>query len=610
MDVRRGIRSLFSSWKLLLFILISLLMLFLTSLQGYIVSSQSTRKIEEQYSRIIAENLDSVSVNLSNYLNYIDDFARSLSNHPELIDALQSGGATAKTKTERQLGAFSDYYHLRLPVNIQVYDNRRNVYAYPSINVWEEKRLLDTVSDFPWFANRVALDNDFLHWNVASDFHDAPSSEALYVSKNIIRNNRSFGLLVIELNGALIERMLDRAQINEANPIFIFSGDMRTLFRNERLPEGVDGSSASLRDVYRLVRSLDAGEGIADVRLSGRPYRALYKPVASTPWTMVSLLPPDSLHADSVSIWRITAIMTGISVLFIAVFFAILHTKVTMPVRRMSRIVEDSAAGRAPPDSYSYRGFKEIETLNGGINRFLEKIGEQVETIRRGESEKRRLELQRLQEQMRPHFWHNSLNALRFLAVLRGDSTMAEALLSLTRMLDYTLRNTDVLYSTVEEELGYAMSFVKFQEIRAMRSVRVELDVDEAVQRAAIPKFTIQPLVENAIVHGFSPPFDREPRLRIEGRLREGDLELVIADNGKGSEPAAASEPLGLERRSGRPRAGGLSLINLRQRLRLEYGDPYGIVLDSRPNEYTKVTITLPYRTGGTLEPEKEGRSS
>jgi len=140
------------------------------------------------------------------------------------------------------------------------------------------------------------------------------------------------------------------------------------------------------------------------------------------------------------------------------------------------------------------------------------------------------------------------------------------------------------------------MSFVKFQEIRAMRTYRVELDIDADALRAAIPKFTIQPLVENAIVHGFAAPFEGEPLLRIEARARGGDLRLVVADNGKGFGPAALAGTRGPGRRGGRGAPGGLSLANLRQRLRLEYGSPYGLEIESAAGEYTAVKLALPYR--------------
>lgn len=602
MSWRDGIGSVLAGWKMLLFVLLSLLVLFLISLQGYVVSKQSTKTIEEQYYRTIVENMDSLSVNLSNYLNYIDDFARALSNNPDLLNVLQTGGDGAKRKAEEQIRLFSEYYHLRLPVNVEIISDRQDVFAYPSINLWEERRLKEIVATFPWFEHRIALDNSFLHWNVAADFHRESSSNVLYVSKNIIRDNRSYGLLVMELNGILIERMLNRAQIHEDNPIAVFSGDMQTLFHNEGFPAKLSEDGAPLRDVYRMVKARNQDQGSVDVRMSGTDYRVLFKQIASTPWTMVSLIPPELLHTDSVSIWRITAVMTALSLLFVAIFFAILYTKVTLPVHQLSRIVRTAGEGRTP-SPYSYKGFREIETLSRGIFQFLGEIQEQFQTIKRGESEKRKLELQMLQERMRPHFWHNSLNSLRFLAMLQGDRKMSEALLSLSRMLDYTLKNTEVLYSTLEEEKEYAMSFVRFQEIRSMQRLSVQLDLDEPSLQARIPKFTLQPLLENAILHGFAPPFDREPQLRVAAGEESGMLVLRVWDNGNGMEADALKRLFRPDRQQER-RSNGISLINLQQRFRLEYGEPYGIRVESEASRFTQVTVSLPYRTAGQ---EREG---
>ncbi|MCC3372909.1 sensor histidine kinase [Cohnella sp. REN36] len=599
MKWRFGWASTFASWKLLMFVLISLTVLMLISSQGFLVGRQSTRTIEGQYARMIAENMDSLSVNLSNYLTAIDDFARTLSNDPDLIAILagQDGGNGRKQAVERELRLFSEYYHLRLPVHLQVFGPRGEMYAYPSIHAEEERSLASVVSTFPWFAQRVALDNDFLHWNVNPDFHVRVSSNALYVSKNITRQNRSFGLLVIQLNGSQIERMLNRAQIDERNPVLLFSGDLKTLFHNEWLPADFSpDAEAGLNDVYRAIKSRNADEGALDIRLAGRDYRLMFKQIAATPWTMASLIPPDLLHADSVSVWRMTAITMGVSVAVVALFFGVLHAKVTRPVRRLSRMVRTYGEGRMPAP-YAYRGFREIETLSEGMYRFLVEIRDQFRTIKRGEEEKRSLELQRLQEQMRPHFWHNSLNALRFMALLHGDPTMAEAILSLTKMLDYTLRNTDVRFSTVEEETAYAMNYVRFQEVRTMKRIRIELELDPLARQALVPKFTIQPLVENAIVHGFAPPYSGEPEVRIRAKLAEGALVVEVEDNGAGLDPERVGQML-QPRRQPPGAAGGLSLRNLQQRFKLEYGEPYGLAAESRPNAFTRIRLRLPYEPG------------
>lgn len=597
---RQRIHTTFTGWKLWLFIIVSLLALFFVAFQGYVISKQSTRKIEEQYNRIIAGNMDSLSVNISSYLNYMDDFARTLSNNPDLIDAFRPEGDGTKKRTEEQLRIFSEYYHVRLPLNIQLYDNMGNVYSYPSINVWEEKKLVETITTFAWFKQRVTLDNDYLHWNVTADFRNDQFANGLYVSKNIIHNNRSLGILIIEMNGALIERMLNRARINAENSVLIVSGDGEPLFRNEQYPSSLDMDSSVLQAAIRHARTNNSDSGTQVIKLANTDYCLILKPISSTPWTMMSLIPLSSLYTDSLTIWRTTAITTALSILFIITFFFILYAKVTLPVQQLSHIVRHAGEGMMPK-AYTYKGFKEIETLNRGIFRFFEQIQEQFQTIKRGEEEKRKLELHMLQEQMRPHFWHNSLNSLRFLALLEGSHTMAEAIVSLTRMLDYTLKNTDVRYSTLEEEKEYAMRYIRFQEIRSMQHIRVELDLDERTRQAQIPKFTLQPMMENAVAHGFAAPFDRDPLIRVETRLREGMLVIRITDNGNGIDGPTVEQLLtpGRKRDNDR-RSSGLSLLNLQQRLRLEYGDCSGIHIDSRIDRYTQITITLPLTTSET----------
>ncbi|MHA7580358.1 sensor histidine kinase [Paenibacillus vandeheii] len=593
MNWKPKLNPVFSGWKLLLFICISLLSLCIVALQGYLLSKQSTQTIETQVNRMISENMDSLSVNITNDLNYMDDFARTLSNNAQLIHSSGLTNTERKVMTEGWLKAYSEYYRLRLPLNIQVLLNSDEVYAYPSLNVWEEKRLRNVVASFPWYDHRVSLDNDYLHWNVTSDYHANVSSNALYVTKNIISDNRSVGLLVIEMNGSLIERLLNRAQIHAQNAVFIVSGDGQLLFRNENMVKPLQKDTELLNTVTQILKRGD-DHGTQNMLWADSPYYLIYKQISSTPWTMVSLIPMHSFQSDSISIWHTTAITTAISIVLITAFFGILYLKVTLPIAHLSRIVKRAGEGLTT-QAYNYKGFKEIETLNRGIFRFFEQIQEQFQTIKRGESEKRKLELHRLQEQMRPHFWHNSLNSLRFLAVLNGDHTMAEAILSLTRMLDYTLRNTDVLYSSLEDEKNYAMSFVRFQEIRSMQQIRVNMELDERAIQAQIPKFTLQLILENAIVHGFAPPFDKEPYIRVVAQI-EGDLLILrVTDNGSGMDQETLLRLFQPEHKPHKTRlSSGLSLINLQQRFQLEYGDGFGIHVASRAGQFTEVTMTLP----------------
>jgi len=594
---RLKLSRMLSGWNLLFFICIACLILFFVAFQGYVISKQSTHTIENQYNQIMFENMDSLSVNIANSLNYIDDFARTLSNNPELIMALQRNDVNTKTKIKDHIQAFSDYYHLRLPLFIQVLTNQNQIYAYPPMDTEDEHRLKETVSNFSWFKQRVSLDNNYIHSNVAIDFHHNELSNALYLSKNIIQNNRSLGLLVIEMNGSLIERMLDRAQVHEKNSVFILSAQGEVLFQNESSTLHDVQAALDTKHIYQEIKRNNRDFGSDEVRFAGTKYYYKYKQIPSVPWVLVSLSPLQSLDSGSMSVWRTTLMTTGVSILLLGTFIYFLYIKVTFPIHQLSRLVKQAGEGKTPA-SYPYRGFKELETLNRGIFQFFEQIQTQIGTIKQGESEKRRLELHMLQSQMRPHFWHNCLNSLRFMAVLHGDRTMEEAILSLTRMLDYTLKNTDVIFSKLEEEQDYAISYVRFQEIRTMQKIRVHLNLDPRALGASIPKFSIQPLLENAITHGFTGSYNKEPCIQIHAHIQEDKLILRIIDNGNGIEPQKLKhllDPNQIRKPERQASGSGISLTNLEQRIQMEFGKDYGLQIESQLHSYTEVKIVLPY---------------
>ncbi|UKS23831.1 histidine kinase [Paenibacillus sp. HWE-109] len=586
------IRSLLSGWKMLLFALISYTVLFLIAFQGMIISKQSTATIQKQYNQIVFDKMDSLSVNLINYLNYIDDFARTLSVKTDLTRRIQDNHDVPKEVIEGYLS----YFRLRLPLYIQILTDQNRVFAYPPIDQEEEERFKATLSAMPWYGTRLFLDNSFIHSDVAPDFHYRAFPQALYISKNMLQDDHSIGTLTIKMNGSAIETLLDTVRINPMNAVFILSPEDQVLFANTQ-PSSEVSSYLQALDRKRLDELIgnsgdDAGSG--KLKLAGQDCYFIYKQIPSTTWKVLSIMPMASLHAESISIWQTTGITTAFSLLLIVTFGYLLYTKLLLPLQRMSRIVRIAGEGESP-ERYVYKGFKELETLNGGIYRFFEQIQTQIQTIKEVESEKRRLEVHVLQEQMRPHFWHNSLNALRFMAVLHGNSIMADAILALTRMLDYTLKNAHTLFSKVEEEKEYALQYIRFQEIRSMQRIELNVEIEPQALQASIPKFTLQPLLENAITHGFCTPFDRKPTLCLRIHAREEGLCIWIEDNGNGIEADKLRTllvPQDQERKG--ESTSGISLLNLQARISLEYGSNYGVRVHSKLGEGTRIEITLP----------------
>ncbi|WP_042456044.1 cache domain-containing sensor histidine kinase [Neobacillus dielmonensis] len=200
-------------------------------------------------------------------------------------------------------------------------------------------------------------------------------------------------------------------------------------------------------------------------------------------------------------------------------------------------------------------------------------------------------EFKALQAQINPHFLYNTLESINWLAKGNGQfqiSKMVEA-------LGFLLRNSISLKKpmiTIGEELNIVKNYIIIQKYRFEDRLDFQIGVDAELFRLYIPKLTLQPLVENAINYALEPMV--EPcKIRIYSSIKEQTLQLIVEDNGPGMEPAYLEK---LRQGQIKTRGQGVGIANINERIKLSYGEDYGIKIDSVPNQGTKVMINLPFR--------------
>jgi LytS/YehU family sensor histidine kinase len=204
--------------------------------------------------------------------------------------------------------------------------------------------------------------------------------------------------------------------------------------------------------------------------------------------------------------------------------------------------------------------------------------------------------LRALEAQIRPHFLFNTLTAI--IATSRADPERARALLiEFAAFLRHTLHRHSS-HATVAEELDFVRMYVRLEEARFGDRLRVAFRVDPATLDARLPVLTLQPLVENAIVHGIAPS-DRGGTLTVAVRRRGSSICLAVADDGVGFDPAALEGP------SAAARDGGLGLDNVNQRLIGLCGRGARLRIRSRPGRGTVVAAHVP-ATGPALAIDRE----
>ena len=313
-----------------------------------------------------------------------------------------------------------------------------------------------------------------------------------------------------------------------------------------------------------------------------------YHTVSTNAWTLVVTSDPDVLwqpyQKATYTFWALLVLyflaMTALSFVFAARF--------VRPVRQLCdniALVKQGDFDTMVPVTSS----DEIGQLSEQYNEMLLRIKALLSDIVEQEESRHSAEMQALQAQINPHFIYNALASVRFLVFSRKNEEAEKALLSLINILRGTLSNPHVL-STVGQEIKLLQDYVSLQRISFSRPLTVEFDVDDSVRGCQICKLTLQPIVENAFIHGFEGK-QEHCRLTIRAKDLGSKVELTVADNGAGFD-AASAQPKKWGGVEG-PHT-GLGINNVRQRLVLTFGQASGLEVDSRSGAGTTVRISIP----------------
>lgn len=276
---------------------------------------------------------------------------------------------------------------------------------------------------------------------------------------------------------------------------------------------------------------------------------------------------------------------------------SILLKKMKVIVASMRKVQEGDMFIRIP-----LQGKDEIGELAGHFQTMLDKINELIFTVVRKEAATRESEIRALQSQINAHFMYNVLEAIKSQAEINFDYATADSVAALGRLLRYSM-NWSRKYVTLKEELANAKDYITLMNLRYNQRISVEMDIQEELMGMEVLKMTVQPIVENSINHGLKLSRNMG-LLRIEVRGEVDRVVIDIFDNGVGmSEEELEALRLKINGEAVSPevaetkvKGSGIGLRNIHERLKLFYGQEFGLSIDSRKGGFTRVQLKLPYR--------------
>ncbi len=284
------------------------------------------------------------------------------------------------------------------------------------------------------------------------------------------------------------------------------------------------------------------------------------------------------LHAQN-NILLIIILAFILSVLFAVLIGIRLSTILTRPIRTLYTAMRRVEKGDFQFCIEASRYHDETAYLAAGFNKMLEKINHQMAEIKAKERSKRKADIKILYEQINPHFLYNTLDSISWLATSSKEENrekVSEMVTSLSDMLRLGLsKGRDRI--EVRDEIAHVKAYINIQQIRYNNSFRVTFDIQEDILSKYVIKILLQPLVENAIMHGFGDmEYDRY--IKISGFARENALVFRVEDNGRGGDLEHIRAAIS-GRQDGAGSRGGFGLYNVQERIHLYCGPEWGITV-------------------------------
>jgi len=350
-----------------------------------------------------------------------------------------------------------------------------------------------------------------------------------------------------------------------------------------------------------------------EVDYKGEKYIGTYTVIKANGWQIYKMKSEESLLGNLRSLRTYMMGVIIVSVMISIIASMLFAHSITTPLAQLVTIMdkainhefhvqfpypyEDEVGNLAKSFNYMV---KEIDHLITELNINIEALKEEKENVRIVQAGKRKAELKALQAQINPHFLYNTLNAITWQAVDQGASDISVMSNSLGKFFRIALsKGSEII--TIGEELEHITSYLAIQEIRYKSKMVYRIEVEDDIRELYIIKLVLQPLVENAIYHGIklkeTPGFIHITVHRLAGKDMGPVIKICVADNGPGIEDEKLNQ-INNNLKSGIiDRESGYGIYNVNERLRLYYGQAFGLTYESKYGEGTRAVMIIPVQT-------------
>ena len=417
---------------------------------------------------------------------------------------------------------------------------------------------------------------------------DSDANNSMLLVRPVLAGGRSIGLCVIEFQTDFISRVFDIQPLSGIL-VGVVDDQGRIIYHSGPDERGKPDLSAVMKDISR-----GTGPGPEDRlrTVDGETYLTVQFESDLTGWTTIGMVPTIELLREVEQIRKQLILIAVLVLLAVHIISIVLSRQITKNLKRlhntMKRVRGGQLKARPRIDTDD-----EVGQLSAMFSSMMTHVQELMEETEERGRQKREAEYRALQSQINPHFLYNTLNTMNYLAKLQQVPNIAEISAALVELMRFAAdQNRDLI--PIREELELLKRYLSIQRYRFMDRIAVSIDAEEQTIDCLIPKFVLQPIVENALLHGFGASAEREGTVTIKCYCKDSDIVIDITDSGSGM---SAEQIEAVLKTASEPQAQpgtGIGIRNVNDRIRLTFGEPYGLSIVSVPGIMTTVELRLP----------------
>ena len=395
---------------------------------------------------------------------------------------------------------------------------------------------------------------------------------------NIYREN-DFGYLYLEVGLDMVSDILRTNKTEDT--VYLAASPLQSLIM-------ASGEFPADTILGKPLDNLVKGEKIKD---SGRTYRVDMSSLDTVPAELYHVVDTTDLSADDVQIFFTIFVVILTSLLSAAGITVILTMYLTKPIQLLINRIKKISENDFSIDPEIEKSNDEIGSIGKVVNEMSANISTLLKETRDMYEEKKNTEIALLQTQVNPHFLYNTLNSIQWMAEIQKNTGIVE----ITRSLINLLRNIAEISGDkilLEDEIRLLEDYVSIQSIRFMGIFELRNLIDPDLYGYRIVKFTLQPIVENAIIHGIQPT-GKFGIITLSAEEHSKYLDIIVEDSGEGMSKTEIDEILFTKKQKDKTSLNKIGVSNVHTRLQLIYGNDCGLFYESKAGVFTRVTIRI-----------------